>query len=344
MASDSKSFHSVQVCAIILLLIFQIMSSFSTFSNNTSNDSLNYQNTIQSSQFVDDFDIDYGFELGGQTIDFDDLNQATVRYENNLRISYSNLIQNHSNGIIGTPDVVISDHQEVYACWINDQGGVFMYSLDLTGNSSLMQVDTLLDVNNHSSLVDCAIEVKENNRTTLLYANSTHLKAAQIAFETPLYSNGDAWHTRTILEDVNVTNIELSITPNQIEWGAFRDDLGRLYRVNYSGAYWQTGLLDEGPVGEDFELSIDSNGVISIFYTKAHQAILKKISNGIIENDVIYNGSNLHQVLGLTTDDSGLQHMFSSSIEGNDTILNIKRSLANQPNQIDSTPISNLIS
>ena len=58
---------------------------------------------------------------------------------------------------------------------------------------------------------------------------------------------------------MNVTNVELAITPDYyFEWGVFRNDQGELHRINYTGAFWETGLLEQGPVGDDFELEITS--------------------------------------------------------------------------------------
>ena len=87
----------------------------------------------------------------------------------------------------------------------------------------------------------------------------------------PHYTNGDEWHTRTILEDVNVTNVELAITPDYFEWGYLET-----IKVNYIEStiphFWETGLIEQGPVGEDFELEITSNGIVYILYTKTNQS------------------------------------------------------------------------
>ena len=172
----------------------------------------------------------------------------------------------------------------------------------------------------------------------MLYTNGSDLKAGQIAYASSLYSNGDEWHTRTILEDVDVSNVELAITPDHLEWGVFRDDNGALHRVNYTGAFWQTGLLETGPVGQDFELEISSNGDIYLMYTQENQAILMTISNGLTSHQVVSQGEYLHTDIGMTLDDSDLLQLFTSDLINNNTVLTIERSLANQDNQISSSP------
>ena len=70
------------------------------------------------------------------------------------------------------------------------------------------------------------------------------------------------------MEDVNPTHLALDITPNGLEWGLMRTDTGALHQVNFSGAYWTHYLLDAGPVGEDFELEVDQNGVAHVLYSR----------------------------------------------------------------------------
>ena len=75
-----------------------------------------------------------------------------------------------------------------------------------------MHVDDISNYPSVDDIVDCALAVKKNGRKTLLYADGNNLKAAQIALQSALYSAGDSWHTRTILENVNPTHIELDVT------------------------------------------------------------------------------------------------------------------------------------
>ena len=74
---------------------------------------------------------------------------------------------------------------------------------------------TVIGQNEGVTTHDCAITVKENGRVSILYSNGWfRSQAGQIAYASSLYTNGDDWHTRTILEGVNVTNLELDTTLN----------------------------------------------------------------------------------------------------------------------------------
>ena len=93
--------------------------------------------------------------------------------------------------------------------------------------------------------------------------------------------------------------------------GVFRNDQGELHRINYTGAFWETGLLEQGPVGDDFELEITSTGIVYIPYTKGNQAILSTISEGIQSNQLIADSANLHSDVGMTLDGSELLQLFT---------------------------------
>ena len=154
-----------------------------------------------------------------------------------------------------------------------------------------MHVDDISNYASADDIVDCALSVKKNGRKTLLYADGNNLKAAQIALQSSLYNSGDSWHTRTILENVNPTHIELEVTSSDLEWGVFRNDAGQLFEVSYTGTYWITRLLDNGPVGEDLELHIDENNVVSVMYVKSNDVILMNIDstvNGTISQEIIF--------------------------------------------------------
>ena len=323
---------------LILLLVFQVSGAMI---GHTSVQKMQpdwiYESTSDTNQ-ISDLTLDYGYDLAGHYIDFGDVNPGTVRYETGLEIYHNQVIQAATAGTPTVPDIVMSSQQEINACWHNTEGTVNYYWANLAQSTKEIQVDDVLGVDEGVVIFDCAIAVKENGRASLLYTNGSDLKAGQIAYASSLYVDGDEWHTRTILEDVNVTNVELAITPEHFEWGVFRDDNGALHSINYTGAFWQTELLDTGPVGLDFELEIASNGDVYVLYTKFSQAVLLTISNGLTSLDVIAESDNLHHDVGLTLDGSELLQLFTSSTDGDYTTLNIERSLANQANQLSSSP------
>ena len=344
MASGSTIQNSLSAKLMVLLLILPIISLHKTLDMSESEESLADVTGEYTTQALSDFNLEYGYDIAGEHIDFADINQGHVRFESDLDLAHNQVLQSASTGTVIATDVALSKQQEINACWVNLEGSVHYYWADRDGATKTMAIDEILGSSEGINTADCAIAVKDNGRASALYTNGSDVKAGQIAYASSLYVEGDDWHTRTILEDVNPTNIELAITPEYFEYGVFRDDNGALHRVNYTGAFWQTGLIDSGPVGEDFELEIGSNGDVYLMYTKANQAILQTVSDGHTTNHVVAESVNLHHDLGFTLDDSGLIQLFSSTLEDNLTTITIERSLANQANQISSNPVQTFIS
>ena len=77
--------------------------------------------------------------------------------------------------------MVISNKQELNACWHNLEGTVNYYWSDLEQNSKHLQIDEVLGTGDGVVNFDCAIAVKENGRASVLYTNGSDLKAGQIA-------------------------------------------------------------------------------------------------------------------------------------------------------------------
>ena len=336
-ASSKISKNSLCAVLMILLLFLQVFSIVLVKNVDDGASELAELNQEFNSQSLSDFELEFGIDLSGEYIDFDDVAQGLVRHDTELDLYHTEILQESSLGTAVVSDVAISRQQEVNACWINNQGSVYYYWADTDNETKSNQVDLILGQNDGVEDFDCSIAIKDNGRASMLYTNGSDLKAGQIAYASSLYTNGDEWHTRTILESVNVTNVELAITPDYFEWGVFRNDQGELHRINYTGAFWETGLLEQGPVGEDFELEITSTGIVYILYTKENQAILSTISEGIKSNHVITDSANLHSDVGMTLDGSELLQLFTSELAENQTSLSIERSLANQNNQISST-------
>ena len=130
------------------------------------------------------------------------------------------------------------------------------------------------------------------------------------------------------------------MTPNELEWGAFRDDLGRLHSINYTGAYWETSIIHQGPISEDFELEIAANGEIKLLYNFGNSTILHTIVNEQHTFESVHQSENLHNDVGLTVDGFGMLQMFSTTLENNISKIKLQRSLSNQKNQFDSIPMN----
>ena len=344
MARVSKGKTSSAPLLIALLFLLQLASPL--LSPNTSEDSdLTYEGVSLTHPYVDVDQTYYGHDFAGSEISIDELIDAKVRAESALDLWNSHLILNAGNQTPGTPDIEYTGYQQIEMCWSTLEGHVRTYSRNISGSETLMHVDDVGVYSNIEEIVDCALAVKKNGRKTLLYADGNNLKAAQIALQSSLYSQGDAWHTRTILEEVNVTHIELSVSPSDLEWGVYRNDLGQLHEISFTGTFWETRILDGGPIGEDIELHIGEDDNVSILYTKLDDVMMINIDstvNGLISKEVLLTDENIDSHVGLDFDNSGLVQISTSTFDGNNSTINLKRSLANDKNQISSEPTSSL--
>ena len=338
-ASGNISKNSLWAIMIVFLLILQVFTKQAfEFSNDAVLEDVD-NNTINANQ-LDNFNLEYGSDIIGQYIDHDGFYNAEIRPESDIYSFHDEMIYLDSTNMSNKPDIVFGDNLMLDACWLTTDGKLIHYSADKLGESNISVVDTVIPIQDVSEIPSCAITVKENGRVSILYSNGSDIKSAQIAYESPLYSNGNDWHTRTIFENVNPTVLDLSVMPSQHEVGVFVNNIGQLYQINYTGAFWQNSILDNGPVGNDVKVEIDSDGKINVFYTKNHQAILLSVHNGESVTEIVSQGPNLTSDIGLTLDEDELVQLYTSEYSEGTTIFDIRRSLINQKNQISSEPVS----
>ena len=341
-ASDNVSKNSLSAILMVFLLILQISSlgSFESVGKNgvkldNANDRL-YTSPLQN------LALDYGSDVIGQTISHDGLIDAEIGHTGNL-YSYSDKpIFLDAVNLSSQPDITFSDNLELNACWVTTDGKVIHYKIDKFGEANQSVVDVVNANQDVNQIPPCAITVKENGRVSILYSNGTDIKSAQIAYQSPLYSDGNDWHTRTIFENAFPTVFALSIMPDQHEWGVYTDDTGRLYNLKYTGAFWEKTILDYGPIGNDVAIEIDDSGRASVLYTKQDQAILMSVFNGVSESEIISESQNLTSDIGLTLDHDGLVQLYTSEFADNTTNFDVRRSLINQKNQISNEPLNQL--
>ena len=128
MASDSTHKNSLNASAIVLLLVLQSFSIGAAIfaENETSN--LDIVSIQYRTEVMEDFDIDFGYEMAGQYIDYDNLTQAKLRNDFDISTYYERHITDLSDGIPTSPDVTISNEHEIGACWLDTNGHVYSYS------------------------------------------------------------------------------------------------------------------------------------------------------------------------------------------------------------------------
>ena len=273
----------------------------------------------------------YGHDIAGSAIDVDGLVGATVREESMLDLWHTEGLNVSFGEHHGTPDMKLTRHDKAHLCWSTQEGTVRTAVYRPTGTWTTSLVDTVA-TSNASDLVDCALGITANELQRVLYADGDDLKMGRYALQSAAYYDGPRWHTRTIMEDVSPTHLALDITPEGLEWGLMRTATGALHQVNFSGAYWTDYLLDEGPVGETFELQLDEDGVAHVLYslTATGEVVLLRIDGMEHDRRLLLQDDDLADVLGMDLDANNIEQVATATQSGSAFSVNLIRSLAGQ--------------
>ena len=332
-ASASRPFPTVSLLLTLLFVVhlFAPLVEYPTESELELNEVF-----VQSSNDYVPFNNSNSHEFAGTSLAFDGLDDATVREESALDIWMTELLEMLPNETMGVPDIQLSHDEGFDACWTTEEGNVYVGSLD-GGNASysLVQsgwsmylVDSVAPAN-ASSLVDCALAVNEDGRQYVLYADGDNIKSAHIAYPNSVFSEL-SWQKITIRYNVQPTDIEMVLLPNQLEFAVFRDVNGALWQLNYSGNLWYDHLLDAGPIGNSIELQMDPNGVAHLLYTADEDVRLIRYDGTVYDRRVLVRDSNLGEHIGMGLDTNAVEQIATTSFENNTTTLQLLRSLAGQ--------------
>ena len=279
-------------------------------------------------------------EFGGTLVNVDGLENAVVREESMFDYWISTELNNSSLENHGTPDMKLTRYDREHYCWSTEEGSVRTAVHRPNGVWTSSLVDTVT-ATNATDLVDCAIAVTANELQRVLYADGDDLKMGRYARESATYYDGPRWHTRTIMEDVSPTHLELEISPDGVEWGLVRTEDGALHQVNFSGAYWTAYVLDEGPVGEDFELAMDANGTAHVVYSRStsNEVVLLRITDGQHDVRILERNAALVDALGMDLDANAVEQIATATQAGSTFTINLIRSLAGQDaGRVDPVP------
>ena len=282
----------------------------------------------------------YGHDLAGTTVSVDGLVGAVVREESMFDYWHTLELNNSSVEHHGTPDMKLTFHDNEHYCWSTEEGPVRTAFHRPNGDWGSTLVDTVASANT-SSLVDCAIAITANELPRVFYADGDDLKIGRYARQSATYWDGPRWHTRTILEDVYPTHLELEITPQGVEWGLMRTADGVLHQVNFTGSFWMTSVLDAGPVGEDFELAMDENGTAHVLYsrTNANEIVLVRVDGTEQDVRILERNSDLVDALGMDLDANAIEQVVTATQVGPSFELNLIRSLDGQDTgRVDPVP------
>ena len=288
-----------------------------------------------SSEYVP-FKNSYSHEFAGTSLSFDGLNDATVREESALDIWMTEMLEMLPNESMGTPDLKLSHDEGFDACWTTQEGNVYVGSLNggtesyssVQSGWSMYLVDSVSPAN-ESTLVDCALAVNEDGRQYVLYADGSNIKSAHIAYPNSVFSEL-SWQKITIRFNVQPTDIQMVLLPNQLELAVYRDVNGALWQLNYSGNLWYDNLLDIGPVGHSIELEMDPDGVAHILYTAGEEVRLIRYDGSTYDRRVLARDSNLAGHIGMGLDTNAVEQIATTSFANGTTTLQLLRSLSGQ--------------
>ena len=105
MASDSTHDNSLKASIIVLLLILHSFSIGAAIFVQDESTNLDIVSIKYRADLMEDFDIDFGYEMAGQYIDYDNLSQAKLRQDFDLSTYFERQLVDASTGTPTSPDV-----------------------------------------------------------------------------------------------------------------------------------------------------------------------------------------------------------------------------------------------
>lgn len=312
-------FKSVLSTGLVLLMLVQLMgpiASQSLSSGPVLLEELEANYTLPN-------DLQHGHDFAGRTIDAEGISDLLVRQDSSIDMWMSEVLVTGNSGERSTPSVYLAENGSKYICWMNAQGEVHMGVYTSSGVFS----DSIIDnVPTTHGIIGCSVVVDEAYRPLAIYADGANLSMARLAFEGQIYSS-DTWLKRTIIENLHPQSMTVRVTDQGTEFAVVRTTSGELWQVNNSGLRWYHSLLDAGPVGEEFELKMDANGVANIAYTRAGEAVRLQVDGDVVTEQILVRDDSTHSAIGLDLDLNGLAQIATTSIDAGQTQLSIYKSL-----------------
>ena len=319
MGGERMLFKSVLSSGLVLLMLAQLMGpivSHSTSAQPVLSEESPINSTLPSN-------LQYGHDLGGQTIDVEGMSNLLVRQDSSIDMWMSEVLVSGTSGDLSPPNVFLAENGSRYICWMNGLGEIHMGVLTSSGAFS----DSIIDyVSTSQGITGCSVVVDETYRPLAIYADGANLSMARLALAGQSYLT-DTWLTRTIIEDLHPESMTVRVTGEGTEFAVVRTTTGELWQVNNSGVRWYHSLLDSGPVGDEFELKMDANGVANIAYTRAGEAVRLQVDGDQISEQILARESTTHSAVGLDLDLNGLAQIATTSFDAGQTELSIFKSL-----------------
>ncbi len=278
------------------------------------------------------FSTGSGHDLEGDIINIDGKNW-TVRGESILDYWKYDV---QSESVDGAIDMVVTETGIGYACSVNGSD-VNFHTLHLDGTFETLLVETW----DSGGSDDCAIAVNNQNRIQIIYNHGQDLRLARLAEVNAVYLER-TWHLRTIAEDVFSSGLTISFDSDSKTHIIFQDVDSALHHLWFNKAYWNQSVLDNGPVGSDIEVSIDSNDFIHIVYTNSAEGEVRllKFNETVEDRQILARESSIADAIGMDLDSNNIEQIAyarnDANVGGDITLL---RSLAGKDTgRIDPSP------
>ena len=312
--------------AIFVIFIIQISSPLVQFPV----DELSLNDTEKESTIG--FSSGSGHDLEGDLISIDGKNW-TVRGESILDYWSYDIQDGISNS---TLDLVVTETGIGYACSINGSD-VNLHTIHLNGSFETLLVESWANGNSD----ECAIAVSDQDRIQVVYNNGDDLRLARLAEVNAVYLDR-TWHLRTIAEDVFSSGLTISFDSESMTHIMFQNLDLALHHLWFNKAYWNQTILDEGPVGNDIEVQIDSDDIFHVTYTNSDEGEVRLIKfNETMEvRQVLARNSSITSAIGMDLDSNNIEQVTYSKSDGlGNNSISLLRSLAGKDTgRIDPDP------
>ena len=322
MRGERTLFKSVLSSGLVLLMLLQLMTPLASHTM-PSESVLGEDNLLE---YTLPSQLEHGHDLAGQTIDLEGMTELLVRQDSSIDMWMSEVLVSGTPSDLSRPSVYLAENGSSYFCWMNNLGEVRMGVRTSAG----VFTDSLIDtVNATLGLIGCSVVVDDSYRPLAIYGDGANVKMARLAFQGQVYTS-DTWLNRTIIEDLYPESMVLRLTDEGHEFAVVRTTTGELWQVNNSALRWYHDRLDSGPVGEEYELKMDDNGVANIAYTRSEEAVRLQVDGQERTEQILARDASVHTAIGLDLDLSGLAQIATTSYDAGQTELSIFKSLEDQ--------------
>ncbi len=291
-------------------------------------------NKDSESQSVD-FTSGSGHDIEGDLLSVDGKNW-TVRGESIL--DYWSLGLQPQLSDYGGLDMFMTEEGTGYACSFDDTD-VHMHTIFPNGTFETLLIDSYptgwvtAASDDYGSLyegTDCAIGITEENRIHVVYNVQSDLVLARLAEPNAVYSDR-TWHQRTIATDVFVSGLTISFDSESKAHILFKNADSKLHHLWFNKAFWNHTILDDGPIGSDIEVEIDSSDMFHIAYTNSaeNEVRLLKFNDTIEVRQVLARNDSVTSSIGMDLDSNNIEQITYSKSDGaGNNSISLLRSLS----------------